>query len=155
MKYHKEKCPYERVRCPNDGCKKRVKRSNLDEHLRKCGFALITCQNKGCLLRVVRQDLPEHDKFCDYAEVTCTNEGCDVQLIRLKQSQHQRESCRYMTACCPVPGCRYKGAGKTLGEHLGNEHYEMFMRHLEEMKELYSKDQDAIYTVKWKSYQRD
>uniref|UniRef100_A0A7M5UMH6 RING-type E3 ubiquitin transferase n=1 Tax=Clytia hemisphaerica TaxID=252671 RepID=A0A7M5UMH6_9CNID len=151
MKYHKEKCAFEKIRCPNDGCKAKVIRSSLDEHLKMCSYSLVKCRNKGCLLRVTRQDLVEHNRRCDYMEVTCSNEGCHVTMIRLKLSRHLRESCRYMIASCPVPGCRYKSTGSTLGEHLSSEHYEMFMRHLDELKALYAKDQDAIFTVKWSS----
>ena len=152
MKYHKEKCQYEKVRCPNEGCKSKIIRSSLEEHMKTCGYALVKCRNKGCLLRVARQDLAEHDKFCDYAKIECTNKGCTVKLIRLKLSGHQRETCRFMMVRCPVPGCKYENTGQTLGEHLVCEHYEMFIRHLGELKDLYAKDQDAgIFTVKWSS----
>ena len=122
----------------------------MNEHLKECGYALVKCQNKDCLLRVARQDLAEHDKFCDYSVVECTNAGCAVSMIRLKLSEHQRETCRYMLAQCPVPGCNYKNAGHTLGNHLTKEHYDIFIRHLSELKDVYAKDQDVgIFTVRW------
>lgn len=152
LKYHKAKCPYEVIRCPHDGCKIQVAREKMDEHKKTCGFCLVTCLNKGCLLRVARKDLEEHGKFCDHALITCNNKGCTEKTKRMKLAEHQREICKFMTVKCPVPNCKFQDVGIKLGGHLAEEHYELFIRHLHELKDIYSKDDKiGIYTVKWVS----
>ena len=153
MRSHRAKCQFELIRCANSGCKTRVRRDKVEEHQQICGYVLVTCPNQDCVLRVPRQDIEEHNQSCDHAVIVCDNEGCLQKMKRMKVEEHQRESCKFMMAECPVPTCRFVGVGVNLGGHLTEEHYELFIRHLNDLNDIYSKDEKVfgIFTVKWMS----
>ena len=69
------------------GCKKVVCFELLKQHFdTECDFALISCTNKGCTRKVRRTDLAEHLTKCDFRLVSCCC-GVQICFSDLRQHQ--------------------------------------------------------------------
>ena len=64
---HITTCPDYILECPNTGCDKRIKRSQIAKHRNKCPKEIVPCPHSsiGCSSPMIkREELPSHDKEC-------------------------------------------------------------------------------------------
>ena len=60
---HENNCPYNLVKCPNNECKQRTKKNNLENHIKnECKYTLFKCKN--CGLNLNRKEFLLHDQIC-------------------------------------------------------------------------------------------
>ena len=80
-----EDCPLAPVSCPNEskGCKKKVRRRDLNKHIAECNFRSVTCE--ACGHKTIFQDL-----FTHQSRTRCLERKLKQQVIReLRQAHHQ------------------------------------------------------------------
>ncbi|XP_066936540.1 uncharacterized protein [Clytia hemisphaerica] len=88
-----------KTKCPNEECREKPTRSNLQEHLKKCEWALTLCENEGCELEFRRIDLPKHLFDCSYQIVFCRSVGCKESFPRKRFFLHKNE-CLFSPVRC-------------------------------------------------------
>ena len=61
---HTKICPDYILECPNTGCDKRIKRSQMTQHRSECPKEIVPCHHSsiGCNTMIKREELPSHDK---------------------------------------------------------------------------------------------
>ena len=60
---HENNCPYHLQSCPNEGCKQKIKKIDLENHIKnECQFTLFQCEN--CGLKLNRKEIIYHDRIC-------------------------------------------------------------------------------------------
>jgi len=97
---HEEKCEYEGMPCPFEGCEKMFAKKDLPEHLAICAFYLITC--KDCLEKFVRKNTEAHEKKCQEKIIKCDNVGCNVNIKRKCLQKHKENECLYTVVMCQL-----------------------------------------------------
>ena len=105
---HKVLCDFNEVNCPNLGCKERVVKVFLEEHLKSTCLRRMTACTV-CQTLVPYEDLPAtHPQVCPKAEIECTNSGCTVKVFRDQLLAHksvcpkEEIPCPYSTSGCSV-----------------------------------------------------
>ena len=63
---HITTCPDYILECPNTGCDKRIKRSQIAQHRNACPKEIVSCHHSsiGCNIMIKREELPLHDQEC-------------------------------------------------------------------------------------------
>ncbi len=75
-----------KIICPK-GCKEVFVFECLTQHFEnECEFALTSCTSKGCSKKVRRTDLPDHLTKCDFRIVSCCC-GVEMRFLDLRQHQ--------------------------------------------------------------------
>ena len=110
LEAHLEKCPWMRVRCPNEGCTESPFRKDLPQHNKACG----ECRHCGMQRS---GSLAEHEGCCWAANIDCPNEGCGVQHARGSMDSH-RATCEREEVPCPCPGCDERLPREDVDAHL-------------------------------------
>ena len=63
VKNHDLNCEYQKVQCTNKRCKKKIIKSQLENHIKnECKYSLIKC--KYCKSEYFRKEINEHEKLC-------------------------------------------------------------------------------------------
>ena len=63
VKKHDSVCDYQKVKCTNKRCKKRVLKKELEYHVKnECKYSLVKCQY--CKSEYFRKEINEHEKLC-------------------------------------------------------------------------------------------
>ncbi|KAI8147822.1 hypothetical protein BJV82DRAFT_574999 [Fennellomyces sp. T-0311] len=109
---HSEQCGFGMQECPNEGCKERLSRMDLQQH--ECPYELLTCPNLMPLCKpFYRKDKDAHEKSCrsypcHYAMAGCpfigtledVNAHCDVYCGKLHQRIKDLEAeCERLKKC--------------------------------------------------------
>ena len=118
---HKASCGFNEVDCPNAGCKEKVIKAFLEEHLNStCPRRMTTCDV--CQNFVTYEDLSNHPGVCPKAEIECTNSGCSVKIFRDQLTAH-RNVCPNEEIPCPYlsSGCSVRILRKDKQQHLQEE----------------------------------
>lgn len=137
---HSKICPYALIPCKNNGCSNVSHRKDVQDHLRDCKHEVLKCPNDGCNYRLKRMEIGLHRSMrCRYESIKCSNEGCHEEIMRHQMKDHQEKSCKYKIVSCPDLGCSFQGPGIKLCEHIGNEHYEAFIKNFNDL--FYDQDE--------------
>ena len=63
VKKHDSTCDYQKIKCINKRCKKRILKKELENHIKnECKYSLIKCQY--CKGEYFRKEINEHEKLC-------------------------------------------------------------------------------------------
>ena len=63
VKKHDSICDYQKIKCTNKKCKKRIVKKELSNHIKnECKYSLIKCQY--CKSEFFRKEIKEHEKLC-------------------------------------------------------------------------------------------
>ena len=110
---HVQNCPNVALDCQNStyGCKEKIKRKEMKNHLRVCLFVRVFCS--GCKTEFFRRDIFDHQ--CTHAKpnhcwanqaeprlretYTCSNAGCD-QILNWSDLQRHKHQCNYQPIRC-------------------------------------------------------
>jgi len=108
--------------CDNSslGCKDRITRGILQEHLKKCGFMMVKCQWGGeqCP-ELLRKDYDLHKKDCTYRSVACKQ--CTMEVIFYQLEKHIDIECPNTIIKCTHPDCNMTSIRSGLNHHLTKE----------------------------------
>ena len=120
---HINECGFMVVDCPNEGCKDKITRNNLEKHsTESCHRRLVDCAC--CKGKVPFDESPMHPEVCPNVEITCDNNGCSVKFYRYELVQHKKV-CKKAVINCPFGelGCNVIILRCDLQKHL-REYYE-------------------------------
>lgn len=121
--YHTRECGFVMVDCPNEGCKEKVPRNNLEEHrTESCQRRLIDCDS--CKGKIPLDALPTHPDVCPNVEIKCENIGCSAKFYRRELLWH-KAACKKAIIDCPYSelGCKVVVLRSDVQKHL-REYYE-------------------------------
>ncbi|XP_066929453.1 uncharacterized protein [Clytia hemisphaerica] len=157
------------VLCFNQGCDVKLEKDLLQKHQQQCPYALEKCPNNGCDLEMRRIDINKHDIMeCEHAIVNCKQPGCQVILSRKLMTKHSKECAKEVpkdstpqdayekmsagtdeviyassgpSFSCPAPRCLYHSEGKQIMAHICSQHSELLLKHLNEIKLIFAKEE--------------
>lgn len=125
MERHQSECPFEVVKCPNQGCKESFTRNDMNNHMEfDCPWREINCDY--CREIVIKKNEQEHFGTCPKFPVPCTN-NCDLKVIpREKLKVHIRDDCPSTEV-----HCEYKnlGCGEVFPRRSAKSHLELQVEH--------------------------
>ena len=172
---HQAECKYAFERCPNLGCEVRLRRAEMKKHdIMDCQYALIQCKTPGCNARVCKKMMTHH------VSTVCCREDQISSVLQSQQlngplqdtyesmsgnntmvannninNNNNDDDVIYASSHslkCPAPRCCFQGDESNLCEHLCSQHSDLILRHLVELKNVFSnketpeKDVSALYT---------
>ncbi|XP_066917452.1 TNF receptor-associated factor 6-like [Clytia hemisphaerica] len=130
LQVHLEKCEWSLIACSSDGCDKRIKQSGMVEHLLQCGHCLIKCSSKGCFELVKRKDVEDHKDRCLFTNINCMN--CNEMFVRKNESTHLN-ICKEKIINCMF--CGFSDTRMNVMLHSVRVHYEKVAHPFGEMLE--------------------
>lgn len=88
------------IKCPNQNCKKNIKRCDLDRHMEACQFTVLECPNNNQCGHIMRQNLERHaSEECLFRQVACLL-NCGVDLVLNEMDEHIANDCtKYELQC--------------------------------------------------------
>jgi len=153
-------CPYLSL-----GCKDKVTRGTLKEHINKCDYAEVSCNNSDKCNKMYLKDRPNHLRNCEYRKVpcnlgcgeevplniredhlkTCTHQmqectlGCGATILRKDIAAHRAEVCPLAAINCNFSkfGCKEKVKRNKIKEHMieVEYHYKLFEQQINDKDE--------------------
>lgn len=114
-------CEHAPVRCTFRGCRKIVKRKDIEAHQSDCPYKTAQCEY--CMRDFTRATLAAHQQECPEISITC---DCRETMLRKAMSIHCATMCPYAHLACPYSGhgCLYSGPRRELDAHLAICPYE-------------------------------
>jgi len=105
------------ITCPNIslGCKDKVTRGTLKEHVNKCDYAEVSCTNSDKCDKMYLKDRPEHLRRCEYRKAPCSL-GCGLNIPLNSVDEHINNTCSHQTIKCNL-GCGTSALRKDITAH--------------------------------------
>lgn len=144
-------CEYEPVPCPNNACKEKVFRTNLDQHeARECLYRTLVCQYCNNVETTFKELSEVHWAECPDFLVPCPN-ACGVEEIRRRDVKtHLDRDCKAQMVRCPFweVGCGIRRPRKDLPAHVkaSDEHHSQLL--VKKTVELQAKLVEQDSTIK-------
>lgn len=114
-------CKYTQVECRFEGCKIKVQRWNLDEHMKECKWRPMECNY--CRTTVPFNSFTIHVETCDRATATCDLD-CGLVIEKRHRESH-REVCplAYVNCRYSSMGCKARMFRRDLPDHISESAY--------------------------------
>ena len=142
-------CPKEIINCPNNNCKVKSRRDEMDSHVIICEYRDYICEN--CNLIMPFKDLSDHKEICPKEKIYCPL-NCGTLIERQDINLHKKK-CINSIIDCPYSflGCNHKlikkDKNKLLNKYM-SIHLELAVKKVKEMEELKQKIQQYKKEIK-------
>lgn len=154
-KYHITKnCPKEIIECPNNNCKVKLRREEMDSHVIICEHRDYICEN--CNLKMPFKELSEHKEICPKEKISCPL-NCGTIIERQDFNLHKKK-CINAIIDCPYSflGCNHKlikkDKKKLLNKYM-SLHLDLAVKKIKELEGLKQRIQQYKKEIKeLKSY---
>lgn len=131
-------CKKVQINCPNEGCKEKFLREDLEKHLAICLFKLEECKN--CHCKFLSSQMESHLNVCPKMKVTCPQK-CGAMIIREDLTSHIENDCEKTLVNCPFSkyGCKdspcvRKVSNELLVKNIG-KHMKILLNLIEKLDE--------------------
>ena len=79
-----------KFKCANIGCTESLEYSEVEKHFKECPYQRIKCENEGCDKIILRKDYLHHNKNeCEYSKIKC--KFCLNEFIKKEIDKHEKE----------------------------------------------------------------
>ena len=109
---HMKQCDFELVACSNEGCKEKIERRELEEHLQACIHRTTSCEHCNAAIKAALMN--NHVNQCPKAKATCI---CGYECTRDLLDQHRDNDCPMTEIKCEVVGCGAKVMRRDYEKH--------------------------------------
>ena len=128
-------CSYVEVACTNKGCRERVRRKDLQNHLQEqCHYRCCVCEH--CGHRDTYKAMASHYIECPEYPLACPNR-CGVTGIRRRAMPDHHSSCPLEPLDCPFKdaGCTEKVARKDMEDHMTANQQKHILQSLQSLRD--------------------
>jgi len=142
-------CPKEIINCPNNNCKVKIRREEMDSHLQNCEFRDCICEI--CNLSIPFKELSGHKEVCPKEKIYCPL-NCGTLIERQDINLHEKKCINYFIDCpYSFLGCNHKLVKKDKKELLNKYmsiHLELAVKKVRELEELKQRIQQYKKEIK-------
>ena len=109
---HMKQCDFELVACSNEGCKEKIERRELEEHLQACMHRMISCERCNAAIKAALMN--NHVNECPKVKATCI---CSYECTTDLLAEHRDKDCPMTEIQCEVVGCGAKVMRRDYEKH--------------------------------------